>query len=520
MTRRVIRLAHVAALLSLFRADIAFTQPDSCITPEPQWNGMGVSEGGYSGCDLAVALQEHAKYSDGFASKWATNTYRRFSDNPSQAYKAMTYLRLRDLGTTALVDAVRQRLVGLSQPGNETKALIYGVVGNPLRPTVCVWVIDKAGNVTDDSRQLGNVPPSGMIQTALVIKERSAVRAWRSKPNCPAPTRISKPELEERLKRAPAAIAEVGDALLPFNVARALEGADRLIVLPSADIGAVPFGAIPWGGNEKLGKRFAVVVLPDIGALVPSVVADLPNVGVETNERTFRYDPPRDPSDLLVVANPTLNDPGVNFENLPEARAEGKLAFTSLMPGADISQSDSFLADANATYGNVETRLVRNQDNLRVVYFATHGYVNPFHPFDDTFLALRDGHLKGRAIKELNLSQTHPLVVMSACQSGLGRIFDGGVFGLARTWYYAGAGQVVGSLWNVSDKETRELMTAFVAHLAKGESPEYAMRSAIQDNPYVAGNDAALWAGFSVFGNPSEKRTWYGLPRTPSSGAP
>ena len=39
-----------------------------------------------------------------------------------------------------------------------------------------------------------------------------------------------------------------------------------------------------------------------------------------------------------------------------------------------------------------------------------------------------------------------PLVVMSACQTGLGKVFEGGTFGLARAWCHAGSSQIVTSL--------------------------------------------------------------------------
>jgi CHAT domain len=53
-------------------------------------------------------------------------------------------------------------------------------------------------------------------------------------------------------------------------------------------------------------------------------------------------------------------------------------------------------------------------------------------------------------IKSLKLEHD-PLVVMSACQTGLGKIFEGGTFGLTRAWHFAGASQIVMSLWNVDD---------------------------------------------------------------------
>jgi len=63
----------------------------------------------------------------------------------------------------------------------------------------------------------------------------------------------------------------------------------------------------------------------------------------------------------------------------------------------------------------------------------------------------------------------HPLVVLSACQTGLGKVFDGGSYGVARGWLSAGAGQVVASLWRVSDEATKILPKGYTVDYT-GES--------------------------------------------------
>jgi CHAT domain-containing protein len=56
---------------------------------------------------------------------------------------------------------------------------------------------------------------------------------------------------------------------------------------------------------------------------------------------------------------------------------------------------------------------------------------------------------------------------MSACQSGLGKVFEAGV----RAWYDVGAPQIVMSLWNIDDNATMELMLEFIRRLNQVHLP-------------------------------------------------
>jgi CHAT domain-containing protein len=67
------------------------------------------------------------------------------------------------------------------------------------------------------------------------------------------------------------------------------------------------------------------------------------------------------------------------------------------------------------------------------------------------------------------------LVVLSACQTGLGRQLDAGIAGLARAFQLAGAARVVMSLWSVHDDSTAELMADFISRLRE-EPPAEALR--------------------------------------------
>ncbi|MGH9961085.1 MAG: CHAT domain-containing protein, partial [Pyrinomonadaceae bacterium] len=104
----------------------------------------------------------------------------------------------------------------------------------------------------------------------------------------------------------------------------------------------------------------------------------------------------------------------------------------------------------------------------RFVHFATHGYLDSKRAeFSALVLSMvdehgnqQDGFLRAHEIFNLNLPAE--LVVLSACQTGLGEEIKGeGLVGLTRGFMYAGARRVVVSLWNVNDRATAELMQRF-----------------------------------------------------------
>ncbi len=96
------------------------------------------------------------------------------------------------------------------------------------------------------------------------------------------------------------------------------------------------------------------------------------------------------------------------------------------------------------------------------------------------------------------------LVTLSACQTALGRDVEGeGILGLSRAFIYAGAQDVVCSLWPVSDESARALMTAFYEALAGGASVEQALQSGQNALPH-SGDKAHpfYWAGFIAVRGP------------------
>jgi len=122
----------------------------------------------------------------------------------------------------------------------------------------------------------------------------------------------------------------------------------------------------------------------------------------------------------------------------------------------------------------------------RYVHFATHGLLDSERPgLSALVLSMvdaegkpQDGFLRANDIYNLKLPAE--LVVLSACQTGLGKDIKGeGLVGLTRGFMYAGAARVVVSLWSVNDKATADLMTKFYEKMLKqGERPAAALRAA------------------------------------------
>jgi CHAT domain-containing protein len=102
----------------------------------------------------------------------------------------------------------------------------------------------------------------------------------------------------------------------------------------------------------------------------------------------------------------------------------------------------------------------------------------------------------------LNLRGTE-LVVLSACETGLGEVVQGeGVYGLRRAFTLAGAQTQLMSLWKVDDEETKNLMIEYYQRLQNGEGRGEALRqvqlamlnNSQTEHPY-------FWASFIPTGN-------------------
>jgi CHAT domain-containing protein len=116
--------------------------------------------------------------------------------------------------------------------------------------------------------------------------------------------------------------------------------------------------------------------------------------------------------------------------------------------------------------------ILKRLDRYRIVHIATHGQFNPTNILN-SFLLLGNGdRLPISEIDQLtNLTNTH-LVVLSACETGLGEVKSDGteISGMSGYFLYRGAKSVMASLWSVSDPSTALFMQQFYRHLADGKT--------------------------------------------------
>ena len=157
------------------------------------------------------------------------------------------------------------------------------------------------------------------------------------------------------------------------------------------------------------------------------------------------------------------------------------------------------LVRADAT----EARIKKLAGSVGLIHFATHGELDESEPLSSAVLLVpgegEDGRLEVREVFGLDLHAR--LVVLSACQTGLGKLLRGDeVVGLQRAFLYAGTPAVITTLWKVDDRATYELVRALYTRL-ETMGPAEALRQAQLEtmrsypHPYQ-------WAAFNLTGIP------------------
>lgn len=296
----------------------------------------------------------------------------------------------------------------------------------------------------------------------------------------------------------------------------------RIIVIADGSLQLIPFAALTVSPNEfqPLAASVEIVNAPSFSSLVyqqesqinrristdrrlaifadPIFHDDDERFGTAKNQR--RKTPPISSVESAKLAQ-TLRDFGVErLARLPftsiEAREIAKFApqQTVLALGADASRGKFLNGDYNS---------------YKVLHFATHGFLNQQNPdLSGLVLSLYDEKRQAqngflRVIDLYSLKLNADLVVLSACQTGLGKEVDGeGIIGLTRGFMFAGASSVVSSLWKVEDAATAELMKRFYrAMLVEKQSPSAALRTAQNELRRIPRwRNPNNWAGFTLTG--------------------
>lgn len=179
----------------------------------------------------------------------------------------------------------------------------------------------------------------------------------------------------------------------------------------------------------------------------------------------------------------------------------------SPLPGTkiELKQIIQLYQGAMAKYENEssETFFKKAAPAYSILHIATHGYLDNKNPMASYLLMLpdneNDGQLSVEEIFRLDLSSG--LVVLSACETGLGRLSKGDeLIGLSRAFIYAGTPAIVVSLWPVDDASTALLMTRLHQYYAAGYSLQdaitFAQRDLINNNFNTSvkrGTNAVVW---------------------------
>jgi CHAT domain-containing protein/tetratricopeptide (TPR) repeat protein len=302
-----------------------------------------------------------------------------------------------------------------------------------------------------------------------------------------------------------AAFARASHALYKVALAPAASmiGNRRLVIVADGALNFVPFEALVT--TERGGDYSSLDYL-----IKTNKVSYAPSASVTAAVRDQKRAAGRN---ILLVADPVFseNDPRLPT-NHADLRAEvtrglgldsavkdvnGPTTQALILPrlaGTRIeAEQIGRLAKAAGTQGDLWLDLDANENELktrdiqsyRVLHIATHGVLDAMRPqFSGLVLSLvgnqpnDDGFLRTGEVFNLKLGA--PLVMLSACESGLGKVKRGeGVVGLSQAFMYAGANTVGVTLWSVADKPTAELMTDFYQRLlGPNPLPSDAMREA------------------------------------------
>jgi CHAT domain-containing protein len=153
--------------------------------------------------------------------------------------------------------------------------------------------------------------------------------------------------------------------------------------------------------------------------------------------------------------------------------------------------------------GATKTATAAHIGEAGLIHFATHGELNEADPLGSALLLTPEGTADGRLeVREVLRLDLHArLVVLSACETGLGKLSRGDeLVGLQRAFLYAGTPAVVTTLWKVDDRASYELMREFYRRLdTDGAAPALraAQRAVMREFP-----QPFAWAAFGLTGVP------------------
>ena len=293
--------------------------------------------------------------------------------------------------------------------------------------------------------------------------------------------------------------------LLVKPVEAQLAQSERVLISPDGPLHTLPFGALVRDPNQYLieWKPFHTVISASLYAQLTQTRDSQLNPPLQFVAFGNPLYPKQDRKSANRPVNSELRsavERGLALAPLPFSREE-VTGIAALYP----KRSETYLG-SEAT----EERAKSVTTRARYVHFATHGYLDERFPLNSALVLTIPEKAEGRdngllqaweIFEQVRLKAD--LVVLSACQTGLGKELGGeGLIGLTRAFQYAGARSILASLWNVDDLKTAQMMKSFYTQLQNGKSKDEALRtvqlgllrSRSSSHPFY-------WAAFTLVGD-------------------
>ena len=207
--------------------------------------------------------------------------------------------------------------------------------------------------------------------------------------------------------------------------------------------------------------------------------------------------------DTLQLSDLFSNDADIAFERDATTLAPLKYTGEEAYKVAQLLKGEAIVGKA-AT----EARFTEGASKARIIHLATHAKADD-RSGDYSYLAfasqkdtIQNALVYVRDLYNLRLNAD--LVVLSACETGVGKLQRGeGVISLARAFAYSGAKAIVTSIWSVNDAKTKDLMVFFYQNLKRGQAKNEALRQAklqYLDTHTVEACHPYFWSGFIGIG--------------------
>ena len=360
----------------------------------------------------------------------------------------------------------------------DTTLVEYTLTGPELGlPYLYIWVISPTGEVTFHAESL-----DGQYKTLLNhVSQTHTTLGERTRGGF---TLSAQPEmllLDEHLQ------ALYQSLIAPIATALPQDPMARVTVIPQGSLFLVPFVALRDDQGRYLIEAHTLLTAPSIQSLALT--------------RPAAGNPQASP---LIVGNPTMP----SYWNASQGQE------ILLRPLAGAEQEAQAVAQRFNTQpllgaAATETQVKQALPSASLVHLATHGLLEYGQPeasgVEDLPGAIaltpddqEDGFLTATELSTLPLQAN--LVVLSACDTGLGQITGDGVAGLSRSLLGAGASSVLVSLWAVPDAPTAALMVEFYNQMEQGLDKAQALRQAmlvtLENHP-----EPEDWAAFTLVGN-------------------